>query len=288
MWIAQPAVPSPKRVGRPADRRAWPLRDDSLLQLRSGRLARPLRGDVLPSSPGCLPCHLPMGDVLRHQRSGAGVSRAVRTRLTGAVQRRRRRVRSPAGPTSFLFVVPGAVLGGGSCTWRGRPWLGPLVFAIMVVAVPVLLWPPMLTGNTTCATVLRVSSVARPASAATPVGAGPGSPGWSSRRTDPDRRVRSRHRCRRPPRGGHVAADDRAVPVPPSLLVTGLLAGIVGLPSENMLTIRRLVGLDDERLAAVPDVRRASEASASCRPSAAATNRSPTTPADRSEVVVNP
>ena len=47
-------------------------------------------------------------------------------------------------------------------------------------------------------------------------------------------------------------------PVLPSLLVTGLLlAGIVVVsPSENMLTIRRLVGLDDERLAAVPDVRR--------------------------------
>lgn len=47
-------------------------------------------------------------------------------------------------------------------------------------------------------------------------------------------------------------------PVLPSLLVTAaLLAGIVALsPSENMRTIRRLVGFDDDRLAAVPDVRR--------------------------------
>src|SRR4051812_670988 len=47
-------------------------------------------------------------------------------------------------------------------------------------------------------------------------------------------------------------------PVIPSLLVTALLlAGIVAFaPSENMRTIRRLVGFDDDRLAAVPDVRR--------------------------------
>jgi hypothetical protein len=47
-------------------------------------------------------------------------------------------------------------------------------------------------------------------------------------------------------------------PVLPSVLVTAvLLVGIVALsPSESMLTIRRLAGFDDDRLAAVPDVRR--------------------------------
>jgi hypothetical protein len=47
-------------------------------------------------------------------------------------------------------------------------------------------------------------------------------------------------------------------PVLPSLLVTAvLLTGILALsPAENMRTIRRLVGFDDDRLAAVPDVPR--------------------------------
>ena len=47
-------------------------------------------------------------------------------------------------------------------------------------------------------------------------------------------------------------------PVLPSLLVTAvLLVGIVALtPSDSMRNIRRLVGFDDDRLAAVPDVRR--------------------------------
>jgi hypothetical protein len=47
-------------------------------------------------------------------------------------------------------------------------------------------------------------------------------------------------------------------PVLPALLVTGvLLTGIVALsPAENMRTVRRLVGFDDDRLAAVPIVPR--------------------------------
>lgn len=50
-------------------------------------------------------------------------------------------------PTALPFVVPGAVLGGGILhVWKGRPWLGLLVFAIVVVAVPLLLWPSLGTG----------------------------------------------------------------------------------------------------------------------------------------------
>lgn len=51
-------------------------------------------------------------------------------------------------PTSLAFVVPGAVLGGGVLhVWKGRPWLGLLVFTIIVVVVPALLWPSMATGT---------------------------------------------------------------------------------------------------------------------------------------------
>lgn len=90
-----------------------------------------------------------MRDVLRHQRSSSGVGRGLRTRLAGLV------LYSAAVawcayqlPDTLPFVVPGAVLGGGLLhVWRGRPWLGLLVFAIIVVVVPLLLWPSMLTGT---------------------------------------------------------------------------------------------------------------------------------------------
>ena len=50
-------------------------------------------------------------------------------------------------PDTVPFVVPGAVLGGGTLhVWKGRPWLGLAVFAIIVVIVPALLWPSVLTG----------------------------------------------------------------------------------------------------------------------------------------------
>jgi hypothetical protein len=53
-------------------------------------------------------------------------------------------------PDTVAFVVPGAVLGGGVLhVWKGRPWLGLLVFAIIVVIVPALLWPSVLTGALT-------------------------------------------------------------------------------------------------------------------------------------------
>jgi hypothetical protein len=51
-------------------------------------------------------------------------------------------------PASLPFVVPGAVLGGGILhVWKGRPWLGLIVFTVIVVAVPALLWPSLATGT---------------------------------------------------------------------------------------------------------------------------------------------
>lgn len=50
-------------------------------------------------------------------------------------------------PSSLPFVVPAAVLGGGVLhVWKGRPWLGLIAFAVVVVAVPALFWPSMATG----------------------------------------------------------------------------------------------------------------------------------------------
>ena len=50
-------------------------------------------------------------------------------------------------PTSLPFVVPAALLGGGVLhAWKGRPWLGLVVFTLVVVVVPLLLWPSMGTG----------------------------------------------------------------------------------------------------------------------------------------------
>lgn len=50
-------------------------------------------------------------------------------------------------PDVIPFVVPGAVLGGGLLhVWRGRPALGLLVFLLVVVVLPVTVWPSLLTG----------------------------------------------------------------------------------------------------------------------------------------------
>ena len=50
-------------------------------------------------------------------------------------------------PDTLPFVVPGAVLGGGFLhVVRGRAWWGLMVFALIVVAVPLLAWPSLLTG----------------------------------------------------------------------------------------------------------------------------------------------
>jgi len=95
-----------------------------------------------------------MSDVQRHQAAalpsrGKAVARALRVRVTGVILY----CAAVAWcayqlPTSLPFVVPGAVLGGGLLhVWKGRPWLGLIVFTVVVVAVPALLWPSMMTGT---------------------------------------------------------------------------------------------------------------------------------------------
>ncbi len=61
-----------------------------------------------------------------------------------------------------------------------------------------------------------------------------------------------------------------------------LFAAVVAVsPAGNMLAIRRLVGFDDERLAAAPRVRQGIGSYEFCTPSAAATSPLPTTRAGR-------
>lgn len=108
---------------------------------------------VSASSSGCLDCHLPITDIRRYDEGapasrGKRIARAVWIRFTGALLY--------CGivawcayqlPDTLPFVVPGAVLGGGVLhVWKGRPWLGLLAFAIVVVVVPALFWPSMATG----------------------------------------------------------------------------------------------------------------------------------------------
>ncbi|GAA1477162.1 hypothetical protein GCM10009623_16080 [Nocardioides aestuarii] len=51
-------------------------------------------------------------------------------------------------PQTLPFVVPAAVLGGGVLhVGKGRPWWGLLIFGLVVVVVPVLLWPALGTGT---------------------------------------------------------------------------------------------------------------------------------------------
>ena len=117
---------------------------------RTKTLHCPLCNEEVVSSSGCLDCHLSLDDVARHQsvrrRGGRAIAQTVRTRLVGAALY--------AGvvawcayqlPTILPFVVPAAVLGGGLHVIKGRPWLGLLLFGVIVVVVPKLLWPAMAT-----------------------------------------------------------------------------------------------------------------------------------------------
>ncbi|QCX26572.1 hypothetical protein [Nocardioides jishulii] len=47
---------------------------------------------------------------------------------------------------AMVFVVPAAVGGGLLHVWRGRPWLGLVVFWLMVVLLPILVVPALGTG----------------------------------------------------------------------------------------------------------------------------------------------
>jgi hypothetical protein len=118
-------------------------------------LTCPLCKESVPAtSASCLSCHLPIRDVVRHQgrantSRGRAFAGALRLRVTGLVLYAAAVAWCAAQlPTSLPFVVPGAVLGGGLLhVWKGRPWLGLLVFTLIVVVVPTLFWPSMLTGT---------------------------------------------------------------------------------------------------------------------------------------------
>jgi hypothetical protein len=50
-------------------------------------------------------------------------------------------------PSVFLFVLPGAIVGAYMQTVRARPVIGAVLFVLIVVVVPALLWPAGLTGD---------------------------------------------------------------------------------------------------------------------------------------------
>jgi hypothetical protein len=117
-------------------------------------LTCPLCKESVPAtSAACLSCHLPIRDVVRHRESahtsrGRAFAREVRLRVTGLVLYAAAVAWCASQlPTSLAFVVPGAVLGGMLHVWKGRPWLGLLVFTVVVVVVPALFWPSLLTGT---------------------------------------------------------------------------------------------------------------------------------------------
>ncbi|QIX27950.1 hypothetical protein ncot_16160 [Nocardioides sp. JQ2195] len=49
-------------------------------------------------------------------------------------------------PASLTFVAPGALIGALIHVVKGRPWVGLGAFLLIVVVVPLLFWPSMLTG----------------------------------------------------------------------------------------------------------------------------------------------
>lgn len=110
------------------------------------------RGEVAVTSSGCLACHLPLRDVMRHQRSasrGRALARGLSVRVTGVVLYSAAVVWCAyALPGALPFVVPGAVLGGGVLhAWKGRPWLGLILFTLIVVVVPFLVAPAFGIGT---------------------------------------------------------------------------------------------------------------------------------------------
>lgn len=100
---------------------------------------------VLPTrAASCRTCHLPMADVVRHQRNGTRRRAALTSRLWGLL--------AYAGivvwclvaiPTAAAFVVPAAAVGAVLHVLRGRPVVGGLVFVLIIAIAPLLLWPAM-------------------------------------------------------------------------------------------------------------------------------------------------
>jgi hypothetical protein len=106
------------------------------------------RGSVAPRSSGCLACHLPIGDVLKNQGLATqGRDKPLAMRLWGVLLYGAAVAWCAyALPTTLAFVVPGAGVAVVLHSLRGRPVLGLAAFVLIVVVVPALLWPSMLTG----------------------------------------------------------------------------------------------------------------------------------------------
>ena len=118
----------------------------------TGSLACPLCGAGVGSS-GCLDCHLSLAEIARHRsahrrRWSEPWGRGVWSRLLGVIVY--------AGvvawswylmPSVFLFVLPGAIVGAYTQTLRARPLLGAVLFVLIVVVIPALLWPAGVTGD---------------------------------------------------------------------------------------------------------------------------------------------
>lgn len=114
-------------------------------------LVCPLCGSVIGGA-GCPSCHLSFAEIRQHtSKSGRWAEpwgRSIWSRFIGLVVY--------AGlvawswwfmPSVFLFVLPGALVGVYMQTVRARPVLGAVLFVLIVVIVPALLWPAGLTGD---------------------------------------------------------------------------------------------------------------------------------------------
>lgn len=103
----------------------------------------------------CFTCHLPIKDVRANQKltGRSSKSRVVASwlwmRLIGVVGYTATIVWCALKmPASLSFVVPAAVVGLFLHVVKGRPWLGLAAFVLIVVLVPLLFLPSILTGAT--------------------------------------------------------------------------------------------------------------------------------------------
>jgi hypothetical protein len=111
----------------------------------------PLCGSGVGRS-GCATCHLSAADILRHSGTARRWSepwgRGLWSRVVGLVVYAAILTWSWFYmPSTFLFVLPGAIVGVYMQTVRARPLLGVVLFTAIVVVVPALLWPAGLTGD---------------------------------------------------------------------------------------------------------------------------------------------
>ena len=116
----------------------------------------PVRACPLCAGPvgraGCPSCHLSLTEIQRyHARAGHWSEPWGRTfwsRFIGLVVYAGIVAWSLAFmPSVVLFVLPGAIVGAYMQTVRARPLLGAVLFILIVVIVPALLWPAGLTGD---------------------------------------------------------------------------------------------------------------------------------------------